>query len=640
MIQALLWKEYREHRAIWLTLTVGGGTCLFGLARLMESDSLMTYHDGVREPLQGLAVLLTWTYGLVCGSILLAGEREEGTMTFLDMLPIRRLQLWLLKCLIGVVLFLGQVAVLTGFLIGLGVGADVWQTALVVLWMVLAGLIGMSWGLLFSARGESVIGTIGLALGGYILSGFVLGILSVPCVAVLAILLPENPYAPVVLGCLAGIIWLASPIVGSARIFSRTDRLRQAGAKGVRGRPDKDVWVSWLRLLWLNYVQMRRLIIGLTIFSLALGFLLPVAGPVVWPIVTLFIGVLCGVTICDDEQAHGSFRFLGDQRFPLGRVWITKLGMRFALAVFATFLLMLPSLILTIYYRIESPSMSERRVPFFGEVLHSCLVGPVVPTAVHLTIWLLYGFSVGQMSGLLFRKSVVAAFAALGVSAMLVSLWVPSLLGIGLHFWQIAGVPLVLLLTAWALVPAWAANRLLARGTFLRLGAAFVAVGLWIAVGLWYRVAEIPDVPDQLDMPAFVAGIPSLDEDKAGQLIRSACAKVESRERALRPPQPNVPNQQRDDFWAQASEVIERGWPDKKPKLAAWLDAILQDNWTAELREVPDLPLGVVADPRRLTIGSLLPQMQASRLLAVVLAVRGLQMQAAGHDEIFADNLG
>src|SRR6185437_6357073 len=120
MIQALLWKEYREHRAIWLTLTVGGGTCLFGLARLMESDSLMTYHDGVREPLQGLAVLLTWTYGLVCGSILLAGEREEGTMTFLDMLPMRRLQLWLLKCLIGVVLFLGQVAVLTGFLIGLG----------------------------------------------------------------------------------------------------------------------------------------------------------------------------------------------------------------------------------------------------------------------------------------------------------------------------------------------------------------------------------------------------------------------------------------------------------------------------------------------------------------------------------------
>ena len=32
MIQALMWKEYREHRAIWLTLAVVSGAGLYGLS--------------------------------------------------------------------------------------------------------------------------------------------------------------------------------------------------------------------------------------------------------------------------------------------------------------------------------------------------------------------------------------------------------------------------------------------------------------------------------------------------------------------------------------------------------------------------------------------------------------------------------
>ena len=152
---------------------------------------------------------------------------------------------------------------------------------------------------------------------------------------------------------------------------------------------------------------------------------------------------------------------------------------------------------------------------------------------------------------------------------MLVSLWIPSLLGIGLHFWQIAGVPLVLLLMAWMLVPAWTANRLMARRTFVGLGATFVAVALLIAGGLWYRVAEVPDLPDQWDMPAFVAGIPSPEENKAGQIIRSACTKIGTRERSLRRPQPNPPNSaarehvlhKRRMYPSAAGRKISRNWP-------------------------------------------------------------------------------
>ncbi len=86
-------------------------------------------------------------------------------------------------------------------------------------------------------------------------------------------------------------------------------------------------------------------------------------------------------------------------------------------------------------------------------------------------------------------------------------------------------------------------------------------------------------------------------------------------------------------------ETLERGWPKGKPELSAWLDAMCQDNWMAELTAVPDLPLGVLDDPRRLTMNSRLDKLQPARLLALVLMVRGLQQQAAGHDEVFADNL-
>ncbi|MHB8736611.1 MAG: hypothetical protein ACYC6M_15015 [Terriglobales bacterium] len=639
MIQALLWKEYREQRGVWLTLAIVGGAALYGLSHLMAPEAAMTARQGPSEPLVAVAMLLAWTYGLVCGSILLAGEQEGATMTFLDMLPLRRLHLWLVKCLIGLILSLGQVAVLTGCLIACGVAENAWQMAGVVLAILGAGVFGMSWGLLFSARGESVLHVIGLAMLTQFLCYCIVGVLSVPCMVVLAFLWPNTPLAPIVLGWLVVSTLLVAPLVGSARLFSRTDRLRAPWAKSLRQRPDRNVWASWVRLLWLNYAQMRRLILGLMMFSLGLGFLLPVAGAAAWPILTLLIGVLCGVTVCGDEQAHGSFRFLGDQRFPLGRVWFIKLGMRFALAVFAAFLLMLPSLILTIFHRLGTHTVEERPPPFFSEVLHSCLVGSVVPTGLHLTIWLLYGFSVGQLSGLLFRKSVVAAFVSLGMSVMLMSLWMPSLLGIGLHFWQIAGVPLILLVTAGTLVPAWVADRLVACGTFVRLGAALTATGLWIAGGLWYRVAEVPDLPDQLDMPAFVASIPQPEQNTAGQLIRSACTKVESLERSLPQRRAKPPNPSPEPISLQSEETLKHGWPKEKTELSAWLDAMFQENWMAELAEVPDLPLGVLDDPRRLTVNSRLDKVQPARLLTLVLAVRGLQQQAAGRDEVFVENL-
>ncbi len=254
MIGALVWKEYREHRAIWLSLAIVSGAALFGLTRLMAPEGISN-GTGTRESLQAVAALLAWTYGLVCGSMLLANEHEAGTMTFLDMLPVRRLQLWLVKGAIGAILFLGQVAVLTGFVMWLDLTENGRQMAWTVATMLFFGLFGMAWGLVFSARGESVLNVIGLAIVGQVAASLVVSLLLIPMWILTKLVWRQNPPVDVFFVFVGVVMVIAGPIVGSARLFSRTDRLRGRGPLLAIRRAEVSVWASWLRLLWLNYAQ-------------------------------------------------------------------------------------------------------------------------------------------------------------------------------------------------------------------------------------------------------------------------------------------------------------------------------------------------------------------------------------------------
>src|SRR5262245_10705151 len=103
MIRALCWKEFREHRLVWLlvgTLTV---VLVVGLAAVLAPGGLgapgqaTSLRRGLLTLIEGLAV----AYGLVCGALMLAGEREAGTLPFLDTLAGRRGPLWVAKALIG-----------------------------------------------------------------------------------------------------------------------------------------------------------------------------------------------------------------------------------------------------------------------------------------------------------------------------------------------------------------------------------------------------------------------------------------------------------------------------------------------------------------------------------------------------------
>src|ERR1700735_4736377 len=99
MVVALLHKEYREHRSIWLALAAVAACVLLGVPSVFSAE--MHPRSSLPDLLHATALLLAWIDGVVCGAMLLAGEAEGDTQVFLDALPSSRLTVWRAKFLVG-----------------------------------------------------------------------------------------------------------------------------------------------------------------------------------------------------------------------------------------------------------------------------------------------------------------------------------------------------------------------------------------------------------------------------------------------------------------------------------------------------------------------------------------------------------
>jgi hypothetical protein len=657
MMQALLWKEYREHRVVWVALAAVSAAAILGLPAVLAPEGLGG-NAGVRDTLRVLTAALAWTYGLVCGAMLLAGERENGTLDFLDRLPLRRLRLWWVKCLAGMVLLAGQAAVLAGLAAAAQLYDDWTQTTELLLGVAVAGLFGLAWGLLFSAFGRRVLNVILASLGGQ-LTGLVLGSVLLGLVAVVLILLltlggvPPPALGRLDPGWLLSVVMVLSipaALTASAVVFSRPDR-RRAPPSALARRRARPPSGDWAQLCWLAWRQARGFALGLGGFALALGLLMPALGVLVWPPATLVVGALCGVSAFADEQGSGAGRFLGDQRLPLGRWWLVKVGIRLLLAAAAVLVVLLPGVAVAVLGGRDPQGAFEGPAPLPARVFHTGLFTDLCPPGIFLTLWAAYGFSAGCLASLLFRNSLTAAVCALFLGGVLAGLWLPALLGGGLQLWQVAGPPLCLLAASRLVLRPWAAGRLPSWDAAARVGPPLVLAALWTAGGLWYRAAaEVPDVGDPFDVAAYKAGLPTPEENEAGRRVRGACLNLESKRRLAASQRPG-----RRPFGETAADrvlaVPHRGWPADDPELGAWMDQLFSDEWTdwlgrpvaegwtRQLDEAAGLPPGLVEDPRDQAAQDPRPLLDAARDAAAVLAARGLQEQARGGDAAFPRRL-
>jgi len=640
MIASILWKEYREQRPAWFGLASVGAAALLGVPLVTLSGGLSA-HPETRDALCALTGPVAWAYGLICGAMLLVMEREVGTLSFLDALPGWRLRLWLAKCLAGVVLVVAQVAALTALAAAGQVFEDWLRLVETVGWMLAAGLCGLAWGLLFSAFGRSVMTQILLALAGllpaWIVASFAMGVTGLIASRVLGL---SEPLVPALAAGGLALLFVPASFAGSALLFTRLDRQR---LKPPRPRARQRRWrVGLSALLWLTWRQARGFAAGLAVFALLLGLIVLIQPVTLWPLATLVVGVLCGVTTFAGEQ-EGPFRFLGDQRFPLGRLWLVKIGVHFAIAVGAALIVLLPSLVAAMAG--YPPAWHQYQAYFYmGQIFHSGLLAALCPPPIFLATWLVYGFSTGCLCGLLFRSGLAAGVFALATAAVLSAIWVPSMLGGGLNLWQVFGPPVVLLAATRLMLRPWAAGRIASWTTTARLAPCLLFAWLWIAFGLGYRVWEVPEVPAKYDLDQFRASLPKPEDDEAGRLVRNAFARFAERSAEPGPAKPArpVPPQDRpalSRLQARLLGVVWYGWPAGDLELGRSLDRLCDDEWLKELTTAADLPTGMVQDPRRLTAAGASHAPGPALPIAIALAAHGLQEQARGDDVAFVEDL-
>ncbi len=658
MIRAIVWKELREQGLIGLTLMVLGSGILVAAATLAEPATQgATPADVVRFLGAGLlaALLLSVTAGTVCGGALFAGERESGTMGFLESLPVSRWQLWKAKIAAGTILMAIEVGFVLAVAIGLGLVDTIgWAFAIIVY-----SLLAFVWGLFGSTHANTTLGSVGVALP----AGAFASILFYLPIG----LFYHNPRTnmPQMEGAILFLgLMFAAPLIGSAFRFTRKDRDRAADdttpaiysnpgesssesdTPTVEAKPSSRSRLGIRALLWLGVRQLLKPGLAIAAFAVVLGFtlLLESIQPVmIWPALALAAGVLAGVTAFVDEQSSGIARYWGERRLPIGRLWSVKLAVHAAFAGFLVALMLLPSAI-----RAETTGAQTIRGGSFLSHTFRTLIfdGPHLGSQGWKFVFLplAYGFAAGHLCGLLFRKAVVAAGVAGLVGGTMAAFWLPSLFSGGVLHWQIWLPPIAMLVTARLLFRAWASERLATRRPLIALSSGIAAMVLILAGGLGYRVLEVPDDPTSEDDLAYIASLPPLEANDSGRQFRTAAERFARIAQAV-PPLPKQPDRispptPRGTLEERVSNIPYQGWSENDFEAQNWMQKIYEldtsagpqdETWFEQARQAgQEKGVGLFEHPLRTGASSSLQTQANGKRMGTILLAHGLQKQAAG----------
>ncbi len=631
MIETLFWKEYREHRSVWIAMALLAIICLAVATEALLPQGLKgATEDNIASVLGG-GLILTAMYGLVCGAMMLAGERESNGMAFLDILPMSRAELWWSKCLFGLVFVLlySAVVIATGVVVGV-----IGPAGIPVHWAVVVPMVGVetfALGLCASTYSRTVLTAVALA-----------ALLPLPLIwfasGMCLVSSPEHMTntLPIVL-ILHGAVTLGALGLSLATFVDRDfekrfvlkPRASSYGTVAPKRQPRR-----FEVMLWLALRQGRILTGVLCVLGFLLGMTLPEAGVGVWPVATLLVGVACGTAVFMGEQAEGAFKFWGDQRLPVGWLWLRRSGLWLWVSAAVGVVMLLGALIHVAAQSVHGADPRPLFEKMFG--VPASALGPGSPL-VFLLIWPAYGFALGQLCALVWRKSAVAVVVAVMTSAGVACLMVPSMLGGGLHLVQAFGVPLILLGGCRLALWDWVTDRLRTRAAVMRLLGGVALAWAWMAASFAYRVVEVPHEVEPFDRAALQAYLSDPEVGRAGLKIREALLMMKDREDpnpaagpfGNNPPFRAGPPTVRD----QIPRVIEQGWGAATPELQNWLDRIAADPLPTTLTDGAGKEPAVFIDPR--TSEETLGRTDAvlCRKAAELLTVRALQVQARGADE-------
>ncbi len=656
MTWALLWKEYRQQRVIWLAIAILAVLLTVLLAATLGHGSgAQAYADpGLQQILNIVLFCLVVTYGIVAGALLLAAEKEDGTLAFLDNQTGRRTPSWLTKVGAGVAFTLLQG--LTVMALAVVLGFDSWE---VTPFLPLAGLEALAWGL------------VGGALCRTVLTAVLAGIVFMAGTWTSSLL--STTLWPLVL---IRVGFAVMAYYASWRVFCRDDSSRRptAGASELpavrlmRGRRVLSLSVGWRALAWLAWRQGRWVLVGGLVGVLWLGCVVNWIPIVPWPLGTLLLGLAFGLATFAPDQKEGS-QFLGSQRIPPAAMWDGKVFL-WGLATIGV--MVLAWFVATVFvWRLIAAGflpMAEHLhdgLEHWGEPNYWAerwLAGLYLPAdtiwwgdlqlpvnntaALFVGIWPLYGFTFGQFFAMVARRPVIAAILSASLAIMVLALYLPSLVFGGVNIWWVLPIPALLLLTTHFGIRPWLSRRLLTGWSFLGIVTATGLIALALVAFIRHRTTEVPDVGDPFDVSEFTAGLPSPDKDKAGPLLRRAAALFKERDEQVRKLPPVSISRPGEDSLIE--QVVKNGWPREDHAIRRWLDLYFRGDdakaahdleWVQQAQTAARLPLGLVLDPRHTRITDSFQPVLYFQSMGELFAARALRRQADGDSRGGLDDL-
>jgi hypothetical protein len=480
----LVWKEWRQQRALLTTLSVGllAGFLLERYVSIVVTEQGAS-SNGTQEMVLSFLLFLAFVYALGCGCTLFAAENENETVPWLSSLPQLASHVFWAKLSVAVlscVLFSFSVYLLVGLYdyrvrqaVGFNYDPLSWSA------MVLEVL---AWSVFCSIKTKKVLTAAGYAGMGVALSS-VIGAIILQCVSlgpvydlIVINLVRGGTIAAIAYGCYLSRDhwWQESAAANSS-----------PGWLGKRVKTFMNQWNSpvWIRLLWQELRSSFSFMVCIYIAFL-FGIVIFRNSVLVWKLGSLLPAVLGGCTFLFDHQRQAQ-RFFSEKGVSARTIWLARTGFWFAATA--------PGFMITCLYLQTQPLTPATATP--GSV------ASLEQNPSNLVTLYLLGFSLGQCISLLVRFGLLAPCLAVMMHYLAIA-GIPYTRFAGFPDW-LAIYPLIALVLgySWLRAPDWFNERFRWR-TYLQPVKYLLAPVLVYGCGLaWHRAYEIPYVPSPLPAP-------------------------------------------------------------------------------------------------------------------------------------------
>lgn len=538
MFWRVVWKEYRQQRALWLAIAAAGVVMQIGVILYHMLNSVA----GLTDALFTVALSVPVLYSLGCGAALFAGEQESGTFSFQQSLPVSAGRVFVGKLAFAAVSALALFPVL-------------WFVAWVFSnWR----LPELSWHMQLWGGGSiaaievliwAALGSLALrrVLPAAVVSGLIavlLGYGSFVLVIAFGDLFREqvNEYfSTLPLRSLCALFALAIAVKLGRCWFDEHPTLLDALRPRAES-PDRSTrtpratsrTMMW-HLVWHEWRQSRGKISLLVAayFTLVVwfGFIMSGSPGPQWEITFILLPALAtalGACMFWSDQQGQHYYYFTEHGVRPRLVWLSRQAVSGLVLTAVVVVACLPLLL--------------------GWPQDEGLVGATLGLAVVM-------FAAGQACSIFIRSGVVAIFSAI-ICSIVLFVWSVFLQSMGV-WWVVSSLalPFIFWWATWLYVPKWIQQRTSWRVRLVTAASVVVPV-LCVAVGAAaYRVYEIPAIQTSFDAAALTLREPvSSEANKTAQMYRQATALL--REKVSVDESEVTTITKRDDDWRRGIELF------------------------------------------------------------------------------------